>query len=92
MRMDGPYRLLGLNSLPQVCRAAWEALGGMALEELCHQGLALKFRKMHSIPSALSALCCGCDVNSKLLLLEQASLPAATVPATMVMDSKPPEL
>lgn len=66
----------------------------MALEELCN------VPKPHSIPIVLSASsCCGYDVNFKLLLhthpsnmMEQASLPAATFPTMMVMDSKPLEL
>lgn len=76
------HRFDYLSPSTQSCLGSIRKCG---LGEAVPLGAGSKVPKPYSTPLAS---CCGYDVTLKLLLLEQASLPAAILPAMVVMDSK----
>lgn len=91
---NGPHQFTHLNAGSEVGEIVCKELGVVAfLEEVCHWGharqiktLLRNFQLALSASVFLSSLPCR-HVRSQLLLQHKASLPAAVLIATTVMDS-----
>lgn len=69
----------------------WGKLEGVSLrKKMCHWGRHFLFQ--NSMPKALTLPCaCGSNGSSQVLLQDHARLPAAILPAILVMDSNTQE-
>jgi hypothetical protein len=85
------HELIYLNTCSPVAGTVWEGLGGVALlEEVCHHRWALKFQRPEPLPVSFPLpQAYRADVISQLLLQCQDCVPAAMLPAMLVMNSDP---
>lgn len=70
------HRLTCFDTWSSFDRTVWEALGGVALLELCHWGLALRLQSPHQLSLSPTHLHLDQDISSQLLLQHPACLPA----------------